>query len=149
MKGAACGPTTPWPKCSGWTTRGKEKKYAYDAEGKLKRGFTSTYLESSGHPLSRLLAVSTVGLPGRSLHVKRTSALEVMRYRLPFMVEDQAHNKWLDWGPPRRDPNPEVTAVAYNKYGQGHALYIGAPIPAPWRRGRSGFGGGYQTCCGS
>ena len=41
-----------------------------------------------------------MGLPGSFLRVKRTTAEEVMRYRLPFMVEDLPHNKWFNWGPP-------------------------------------------------
>ena len=40
----------------------EERHYAYDAEGKLRRGdFTSTYLESAGHPLAKVLEVSTGG----------------------------------------------------------------------------------------
>jgi hypothetical protein len=40
----------------------EERKYAYDREGKLRSGdFISTYLESSGHPLAKSLATSTVG----------------------------------------------------------------------------------------
>jgi hypothetical protein len=43
----------------------EERRYAYDANGRLRPGdFTSTYLESAGHPVAKTLAVSTVGLPG-------------------------------------------------------------------------------------
>lgn len=75
----------------------EERKYAYNETGKLKEGVVSIYLESSGHPLAKMLAVSTVGLPGPFLHLRPTTAEEVMRYRLPFMVEDLANNKWFNW----------------------------------------------------
>ena len=106
----------------------EEQKYAVDAEGKVKEGVTATYLESSGHPLAKILAASTVGLPGPFLRLKRTTAEEVMHYRLPFMVEDLPHYKWFNWGPP--PPGEEVggPAVTYNKFGKGQALYLGAPI---------------------
>jgi hypothetical protein len=106
----------------------EERKYAYDAEGKFKEGFTATYLESSGHPLAKSLAVSTVGLPGPFLYLKRTSAEEVMHYRLPLMVEDLAHNKWFNWGPPPPGPETGGPAVAYNKFGKGQAVYMGLPL---------------------
>lgn len=61
----------------------EERKYAYDADGKLKERFLSTYIESAGHPLAKLFGPSTVGLSGSFLNVKRTTAEEVMRYRLP------------------------------------------------------------------
>jgi len=106
----------------------EEQKYAIDAEGKVKEGVTATYLESSGHPLAKSLAVSTVGLPGPFLRLKRATAEEVMHYRLPFMVEDLPHHKWFNWGSP--PPGEEVggPAVTYHKFGKGQALYIGAPI---------------------
>ena len=106
----------------------EEKKYAYDSEGRLKRDFTATYIESAGHPLAKMLAVSTVGLPGSFLNVKRTTAAEVMRYHLPVMVEDLPHNKWFNWGPPPPGGETAGTAVAYNKFGQGQSLYMGIPI---------------------
>ena len=106
----------------------EEKKYAYDAEGKLKKGFIATYLESSGHPLAKLLAVSAVGLPGSFLNVNRTTATEVMRYRLPFMVEDLPHNKWFNWGPPPPGSETAGSAVTYNRFGKGQAVYIGVPL---------------------
>jgi len=107
----------------------EERKYAYDAEGKLRPGnFTSTYLESAGHPLARLLSVSTVGLPGSFLKLERTQAQEVMRYRLPFMVQDLAHHEWFNWGPPPPGSQTAGTAVAYNRFGKGQSLYLGVPI---------------------
>jgi hypothetical protein len=107
----------------------EERKYAYTAEGRLRPGdFTATYLESSGHPLAKMLSVSTVGLSGSFVRVKKTSAQEVMRYRLPFMVEDVPHNKWFNWGPPPPGTETAGTAVAYNRFGQGHAVYLGVPI---------------------
>ena len=107
----------------------EERKYAYTREGVLRPGdFTTTYIESSGHKLASLLAVSTVGLSGSFVRVKTTTAEEVMRYRLPVMVEDIPNNHWFNWGPP--PPGTEVagTAVAYNRFGQGQAVYLGIPI---------------------
>jgi len=107
----------------------EEHKYAYTREGVLRPGdFTTTYIESSGHRLASLLAVSTVGLSGSFVRVKTTTAEEVMRYRLPVMVEDIPNNHWFNWGPP--PPGTEVagTAVAYNRFGQGQAVYLGIPI---------------------
>lgn len=107
----------------------EERKYAYTDEGVLRLGnFTSTYLESVGSPLAKLLAVSTVGLPGSFLKLKRTTAEEVMRYRLPFMVQDIPHNHWFNWGPPPPGTESAGTAVAYNRFGKGQSVYIGVPI---------------------
>jgi len=107
----------------------EERKYAYTAEGVLHPGnFTSTYMESTGSPLAKLLSVSTVGLPGSFVKVKRTTAEEVMRFRLPFMVEDVPHNHWFNWGPPPPGTETAGTAVAYNRFGKGQSLYIGVPL---------------------
>lgn len=107
----------------------EERKYAYDAKGHLRPGdFSTTYVESTGHPLARMLAVSTVGLPGSFVRLKRTTAQEVMRYRLPFMVEDLPHNKWFNWGPPPPGAETAGTAVSYNRFGKGQALYLGIPV---------------------
>jgi hypothetical protein len=106
----------------------EERKYAYDKDGKPNNSGVSIYLESAGHPLASMIATSTVGLPGSFLNVKRTTAQEVMRYRLPFMVEDIPHNKWFNWGPPPPGTETAGTAAAYNKFGKGQALYIGVPI---------------------
>jgi hypothetical protein len=107
---------------------GEERKYAYDPEGKLKDGVTSIFLESSGHPLAKLLAVSTVGLPGPFLRLKPTTAQEVMRYRLPFMVEDVPNNKWFNWGPPPPGEETGGAAVTHNRFGKGQAVYIGVDL---------------------
>jgi hypothetical protein len=107
----------------------EERKYAYDAEGKLRPGdFTTTYIESSGHPLAKALAVSTVGLPGSFVRLKKTTAQETMRYRLPFMVEDLPHRKWFNWGPPPPGAETAGAAVSYNRFGKGQAVYLGIPI---------------------
>jgi hypothetical protein len=107
----------------------EERRYADTAEGVLHPGnFTSTYLESTGSPLANLLSVSTVGLPGSFVKLKRTTAEEVMRYRLPFMVEDVPHNHWFNWGPPPPGTETAGTAVAYNRFGKGQSLYLGVPI---------------------
>jgi hypothetical protein len=107
----------------------EERKYAYTGEGVLHPGnFTSIYLESTGSALAKLLSVSTVGLPGSFVKLKRTTAEEVMRYRLPFMVEDVPHNHWFNWGPPPPGTETAGTAVAYNRFGKGQSLYIGVPI---------------------
>ncbi len=107
----------------------QEDQYSKDAEGKQRaENFTSTYLESSGHRLAKLLSESTVGLPGSFLRLKRTTAEEVMRYRLPFMVQDLSHDKWFNWGPPPPGAQTGGTAVAYNKFGRGQSLFIGVPI---------------------
>ena len=107
----------------------EERKYAYTREGVLRPGdFTTTYIESSGHRLASLLAVSTVGLSGSFVRVTTTTAEEVMRYRLPVMVEDIPNNHWFNWGPP--PPGTEIagTAVAYSRFGRGQAVYLGIPI---------------------
>jgi hypothetical protein len=115
----------------------EERKYAYDANGKLRPGeFISTYLESVGHPLARSLEISTVGLPGSFLKLKTTTAVEVMRYRLPFMVEDLANHKWFNWGPPPPGSETRSTAVAYNRFGKGQSLYLGVPIFRAMLKGR-------------
>jgi len=107
----------------------EERQYSHDEHGHPRPAdFISTYLESAGHPLAELLSVSTVGLPGSFLKVQKIQAEEVMRYRLPFMVEDVAHNQWFNWGPPPPGSQTGGTAVAYNKFGKGQSLYLGVPI---------------------
>lgn len=107
----------------------EEDQYWKGADGKQQaENFTSTYLESSGHRLAKLLAESTVGLPGAFLRLKRTTAEEVMQYRLPIMVQDLGHDKWFNWGPPPPGAQTAGTAVAYNKFGRGQSVYIGVPI---------------------
>jgi hypothetical protein len=107
---------------------GEVKKFAYDSEGKLKSDFISVYLESSGHTLAKPLAQGTVGLPGSFLRLDRTTAEEILHYRLPSMVEDLPNNKWFNWGPPPPGKETAGAAVAYNRFGKGQAVYIGVPI---------------------
>ena len=107
----------------------EERKYAYDQEGHFKKGVIQTYLESSGHPLTKSLAVSTVGLSGPFLRLKiRAGAQELLRYRLPMMVEDLPHYKWFNWGPPPPGRESGGTAAVFNRYQKGQAVYVGAPI---------------------
>jgi hypothetical protein len=103
--------------------------YAYDETGKQREGNAiSTFMESSGHPLAEALSRGSVGLPGPFLSLKRTTAEEVMRFRLPLLAEDPAHDKWVGWGPPPPGPQTAGTAVAFNKFGRGQSLYLGVPI---------------------
>ena len=107
----------------------EETEYMREGQAERRAGdFTSIYLESAGHPLAKMLAVSTVGLAGTFLKLKRTTAEEVMKYRLPFMVEDVPHNHWFNWGPPPPGTESGGTAVAYNQFGKGQAVYLGVPI---------------------
>lgn len=106
----------------------EDKTYAFDDSGKLKEGFTSIYLESTDHTLSRSLAISTVGLPGSFLHLRRTCGEEVLRYRLPFMVEDMKNDKWFNWGPPPPGPATAGPAVIFNRFGKGQSLFIGVDL---------------------
>lgn len=107
----------------------EERKYAYDSEGQFKKGVIQTYLESSNDPLTRSLATSTVGLSGSFLRLNlHGGAREVMRYRLPLMVEDMAHNHWFNWGPPPPGTGSGGPAAVYNRYGKGQSFYVGAPL---------------------
>lgn len=113
----------------------EERKYAYattsysgEVEGTVKVGFVSTYLESSGHRLAKMLETSTVGLSGTFLRLKLTTAEEVMHYRLPLMVEDLSKDQWYNWGPPPPGPEQGGPAVTLNQFGKGQALYLGVPI---------------------
>ena len=107
----------------------EDRKYAYDPEGHFKKGVIQTYLESTGHPLTKSLAVSTVGLSGSFLKLKmRAGAQELFRYRLPFMVEDLPHYKWFNWGPPPPGAELGGTAGVFNRYHKGQAVYVGAPL---------------------
>jgi len=104
-------------------------KYAYDATGKQREGNPiSTYMEPVGHPLADALSKSTVGLPGPFVTIKATTALEVMRYRLPLLAEDVPHDQWVGWGSPPPGPQTAGTAVAFNRFGKGQSLYLGVPI---------------------
>ncbi|MBV9624889.1 MAG: alpha-L-fucosidase, partial [Acidobacteria bacterium] len=106
----------------------EEKKYAFASSGGLKEDVVSIYLESSGHRLSKSLGVSTVGLPGPFLRLRHTSGEELMRYRLPFMVEDMAHNKWFNWGPPPPGAESGGPAAVFNRFGRGQCVYIGVNL---------------------
>jgi len=106
----------------------EERNYAFDEDGKRRPVTISTYLESAGHPWAEMFGAATLGLPGTFVNVRRTTATEVMRYRLPFMVEDLKHNQWYNWGPPPPGATLGGTSVAHNKCGKGQAVYIGAPI---------------------
>ena len=106
----------------------EERKYAYDEDGKPRPVITSTYLESAGHPFAQMFGNTTLGLPGTFVSFKRTTATEVMRYRLPFMIEDLPHNQWYNWGAPPPGETIGGTAVSYNKFGKGQAVYIGVPV---------------------
>lgn len=114
---------------------GEERKYAFgttafsgEGEGTAKVGFVSTYLESSGHPLAKMLAVSTVGLGGTFIKLHRTTAEEVMHYRLPLFVEDLGHDRWYNWASPPPGAENGGPAVTLNHFGKGRALYLGVPI---------------------
>jgi hypothetical protein len=103
--------------------------YAYDATGKQREGnAVTTYMESAGHPLAEGLAKGTVGLPGPFISIRETTAQHVMRYRLPLLAEDVAHDQWVGWGAPPPGPQTAGTAVAFNKFGKGQSLYLGVPI---------------------
>jgi hypothetical protein len=106
----------------------EEKKYAYDPSAKFKEGVISIYLESTGHALSKSLAVSTVGLPGSFLRVRQTSGQEVLRYRLPFMIEDLPNRKWFNWGPPPPGEETGGPAAVFNQFGKGQSLYVGVNL---------------------
>ncbi|HZP00249.1 MAG TPA: alpha-amylase family protein [Terriglobia bacterium] len=106
----------------------EERKYAIDEGGKPRPVTISTYLESVGNPLAQIFGPATLGLPGTFVNVRRTTATEVMRYRLPFMVEDLPHNEWYNWGPPPPGATLGGTSVAHNRYGNGQSVYIGAPV---------------------
>jgi hypothetical protein len=106
----------------------EEKKYAYDPSGKFKEDVVSIYMESTGHALSKSLAVSTVGLPGSFLRLRQTSGQEVLRYRLPFMIEDLPNNKWFNWGPPPPGQETGGPAAVFNKFGKGQSLYVGVSL---------------------
>jgi hypothetical protein len=106
----------------------EERKYAFGEDGKPRPVTISTYLESSGHSFAQMFGETTLGLPGTFLQVKRTTAVEVMHYRFPFMVEDLPHNQWYNWGPPPPGGTVGGTAVSHNKFGKGQAIYIGVPI---------------------
>jgi Hypothetical glycosyl hydrolase 6 len=107
----------------------EETKYAYDASGKQRAGnVVTTYLEATGHPLAATVSQGSVGLPGTFIRMKETTAQAVMRYRLPLLAEDVAHNQWVGWGAPPPGPETAGTAVAFNSFGKGQALYLGVPI---------------------
>jgi hypothetical protein len=107
----------------------EERKYAREGTAERHAGdYTSIYLESADHHLAEMLAVSTVGMPGTFLRLKRTGGEEVMRYRLPFMVEDVPHNHWFNWGPPPPGTESGGTAVVYNRFGKGQSIYVGVPL---------------------
>lgn len=106
----------------------EERKYIADQNTKNGLAFISTYLESTGHPLISDLAGSTVGLSGSFLNLQLRGATELMRYRLPFMVQDLAHDQYFNWGPPPPGPQTGGAAVTYHSFGKGQAMYFGVPL---------------------
>jgi hypothetical protein len=106
----------------------EERKYAYDGAGQFKEDVTTIFLESAGHELAKSLAVSTVGLPGSFVRVRCKTAQEVMRFRLPLMVEDMEKNHWYNWGAPPPGSETVPHAVTLNRFGKGQALYAGVHL---------------------
>jgi Hypothetical glycosyl hydrolase 6 len=106
----------------------EDKDYAFDSSGKFKEDVISIYMESSGHPLAKSLALSTVGLPGSFLRLHLTSGQQVLSYRLPYMIEDMPNHKWFNWGPPPPGGESGGPAAVFNKFGSGQSLYIGVNL---------------------
>ena len=104
------------------------REYAYNAEGKLREKFISTYPESAGHPLAPPLGKDPVGLPGTFLLLKNREAQEVMCYLLSYMVQDLKHYKWYNWSSPPPGPETAGPGVTYHEFGKGQALYLGVPL---------------------
>ena len=103
--------------------------FAYDSSGQQRDGnAVTTYLESVGHTLAGLVSQGTVGLPGTFVKIKETTATPVMRYRLPLLAEDVAHNRWVGWGAPPPGTQTSGTAAAFNKFGKGQSFYLGARL---------------------
>ena len=132
----------------------EERKYAYDQEGHFKKGVIQTYLESSGHPLTKSLAVSTVGLSGPFLKLKiRAGAQELLRYRLPLMVEDLPNYKWFNWGPP--PPGRESGGInpagvqSLPKNGKPYGRWRPNISGSHQRQAVSGPARGFPPWCGS
>ena len=106
----------------------EDRKYSYDDQGHLKKGGVQIYLESTGHALTRSLAVSTVGLSNSFLRLHpRAGAHELLRYRLPAFVEDVPNHKWFNWISPPPGESGGVAAV-HNRFGKGQSVYIGVPV---------------------
>ncbi len=106
----------------------EERRYMYDYEGKYKKGFIGMYLRPSDHPLAKGLGEGTVGAAGTFLYLKRTTAVQVMEYILPFMVIHPEEHLFYSEGPPPPGKESGGSAVTYNKFGKGQAVYIGLPI---------------------
>ena len=128
MRNTRNAPILPWPMCSGLTTWPKNESTPTTRMESPKKRFISTYIESSGHPLAAIFDKETVGLPGSFVTVNRRTAEEVMRYRLPYMVEDKAHFHWYNWFSPPPGSELGGSAVTCNKVGKGKAIYFGVPI---------------------
>ena len=90
--------------------------------------YTENYIEAAGYPLAEKLGRGKVGFKGPYLTIRPTTAKPVMRYRLPWMVEDLAKNKWYNWGPPPPGKETAGPAVTLNQFGKGQALYAAFPV---------------------
>ena len=90
--------------------------------------YTENYIESAGHPLAEKLGREHGGIRGPYLTIRPTTAKPVMRYRLPWMVEDLKKNKWYNWGPPPPGKETGGPAVTLNQFGKGQALYLAFPL---------------------
>jgi hypothetical protein len=106
----------------------EERKYAFNDAGEPRTSTAAIYLESAGHPLAAMWGSKTVGLPGSFVGVKPTTATMVMRYRLPFLAEDLAHQQFFNFGPWPPGAETAGAAVTINRFGKGQAIYIGVPI---------------------
>ena len=116
--------------CWVWITKSEEKKYAYDAEGNFKEDVVQTYLDSTGHPLTKSLATSSVGLSGTFLRVKKTRR---GRRDLPLSAAldgggFEERQMVSTGGPPPPGKETGSTAGVYHKFGKGQVVYLGVPL---------------------
>ena len=81
--------------------------------------YAENYLEQGG---------DTFGFPGSYLNVRRTTAKEMLRHRLPMMVQDMAKNKWYNWGPPPAGRETAGPGFTVNHFGRGLAMYFSMPL---------------------
>ena len=99
------------------------------------------YFQSTGHPLSAFLGSGVVGIlmAGSLVMLPGTAptcpfvrvhgpAQNILDYRLPYMVPDLDKHIVDSWNPapPGNERIPQAATI--HEYGDGKAIYIGAPI---------------------
>jgi hypothetical protein len=106
----------------------EDTKYAHDGTAERRHpDYTSTYLESAGHPQAVMLALNTVGIPGAFLKLKndrrRSDAVSIA-----VLSSKMCRTTTGSTGDLRRLEPRGGTAVPCNRFGKRQSIYFCVPL---------------------